>query len=462
MPGGRPGPLIQFLRRVAAPPTGGEQSDGLLLERFARERDPAAFAALVRRHGAMVLSVCKGVLHDSEDAEDAFQATFLVLVSKAGSVAKPESVASWLHGVASRLAMRAKADRARRGRHERRNPRPAAAGPEDDPVWRDLRPVLHEEIERLPVRYRTPFVLCYLEGLSNEEAARHLRCPKGTVQSNLSRARERLRARLTRRGVTLVGGLAALALAPDAAATVPAELAAAVSRSAASLALGQAVTAGALPAGVAALVKGASGAVLPLGRGLAAAVLLAVSLAGTGMGIALARTVAHQPAGRVTVPAPPAAPAAPRRERVGTDRATSPGTGADRRAEKSAGLRGEWVCTYASRNDEPLDAERARRLRLTISPDRYRGHTADGPIAGAVAEAVLIEGPYRVDTTATPGTIDVTLDRGPAAGTTARGIYRLEGDTLTLCYALGGSRPAEFRSPRGARIVLTVWKREKR
>src|SRR5262245_33718749 len=146
MPIGRPGPLIQFLRRIAAPAGSGERADGDLLDRFIRERDEDAFAAIVRRHGAMVLTVCRGVLGDVAEAEDAFQATFLVLVRRAGSVAKPQSLSSWLHGVAYRVAARARVDRARRRRCEREAPPMSAEERPSDLVWRDLRPILHEEI----------------------------------------------------------------------------------------------------------------------------------------------------------------------------------------------------------------------------------------------------------------------------------------------------------------------------
>jgi RNA polymerase sigma factor (sigma-70 family) len=181
----------------------GGLSDGALLQRFVAQHDEAAFEVLVWRHGAMVLGVCERVLHGGSDAEDAFQATFLGLAREATAIGKGEAVAGWLYRVAYRTALKGKAGAARRKRHESRFPLAAAAGPSDDLVWQDLRPILDDEVNRLPEKYRQPFVLCYLEGKSNTEAARQLGCPPGTIATRLTWARERLRSRLTHRGVAL-------------------------------------------------------------------------------------------------------------------------------------------------------------------------------------------------------------------------------------------------------------------
>jgi RNA polymerase sigma factor (sigma-70 family) len=147
-----------------------------LLHRFVRTRDETAFAALVKRHAALVWKVCRGILHSQHDAEDAFQATFLVLARKAGSIAQPHLLGPWLHGVAYRVAQRVRTQAARRRHHERQTPMPLpATSPEID--WRELGPILEEEIHRLPEKYRVPFVLCHLEGQTNEQAAAG--CPKG-------------------------------------------------------------------------------------------------------------------------------------------------------------------------------------------------------------------------------------------------------------------------------------------
>src|SRR5262249_20611485 len=150
-------------------------------------------------------------------AEDAFQDTLLVLVRKARSIGKPQSVSSWLHGVAHRVSLKARAALSRRRVQERQVPPMPNPEADTETLWRDLRPVLHEEVGRLPPRYREPFVLCYLEGKTNEEAAAILGWPKGTVLSSLARARERLRDRLTRRGLTLSAAALATLLAEKAA-----------------------------------------------------------------------------------------------------------------------------------------------------------------------------------------------------------------------------------------------------
>jgi HlyD family secretion protein len=190
-----------------------ELTDGQLLERFAsdaRESAELAFAVLIERHGAMVLRVCQGVLMDPHDTQDAFQATFLVLVQKARALWVRDSLGPWLHQVAYRTAMCARLTAARRRRHER-----CAAG-----MFQEIRvepneersQVLHEEISRLPGRFQAPVVLCDLEGRTHEQAARHLKWPIGTVKSRLSRARERLRANLIRRGLAPNAGLLVTAL----------------------------------------------------------------------------------------------------------------------------------------------------------------------------------------------------------------------------------------------------------
>lgn len=171
-----------------------------LLERFVTGNDEAAFRRLIDRHGPMVLGVCRSVLGARHDAEDAFQCTFLALVQNAGKIRNRDSLGPWLHRVALRIARRARARAGKRRDRERRGSRS-----ETEPA-RDLsdlvsRPLIHEELNRLPERYRLPLVLCYLEGKTNEEAAAQLRCPVGTVKGRLWRARNRLRDRLCRRGL---------------------------------------------------------------------------------------------------------------------------------------------------------------------------------------------------------------------------------------------------------------------
>jgi RNA polymerase sigma factor (sigma-70 family) len=193
--------LTAVIGRLASAQARSRAPDRHLLERFIAHRDEAAFAALVRRHGAMVLAVARNVLHHHQDAEDVFQATFLLLARKAGSVRKRGSAGSWLHGVAYRLALKARSAAAARHRLESRAPARAPEGAADDLTWRELSRTLHEELEQLPAKYRAPLVLCYLEGLTQDQAAEHLGLPKGTLRGRLERGRLLLRGRLSCRGL---------------------------------------------------------------------------------------------------------------------------------------------------------------------------------------------------------------------------------------------------------------------
>ncbi len=210
---GKGGAVVRQLRTLFKLGTIRDLTDGQLLEVFATERGEAAevaFAALVERHGPMVLRVCRGVLNNRHDSQDAFQATFLVLVKKARGLWVRDSLGPWLHQVALRTASCARSAAARRERHERRAAELRKEG--FTVVDDDLGSVLHEEIDRLPDRFRAPVVLCDLEGISHEQAARHLGWPIGTVKSRHSRGRERLRHRLVRRGLAPDVGLMAAAL----------------------------------------------------------------------------------------------------------------------------------------------------------------------------------------------------------------------------------------------------------
>jgi RNA polymerase sigma factor (sigma-70 family) len=284
MAGGHAKDLFRLIRNIVGPDQGGDASDGQLLRRFADRRDEAAFAALVGRHGPLVLGVCCRLLTDPNDAEDAFQATFAVLARKACAVARPHRLANWLYGVARRTALEAKVRAARRRARERQaaDRTDAAAGPEAAADRADLRAVLDEEVDRLPERYRVPFVLCHLEGRTDAEAARLLGCPEGTVFSRLAWARQRLRSRLARRGLAPSAGpfaaLAGQAVSP----TVPAALAGRTVAAALSFAGGS--SSGPVAAGIASLAEGVLSHMFRRKVQFAAGLLLALSLAG-GAGV---------------------------------------------------------------------------------------------------------------------------------------------------------------------------------
>ncbi len=248
--------ILDPLRRLITRQHGSALSDAALLDNFVARRDEPSFEVLVWRHGAMVLAVCKRVLRDAHEAEDAFQATFLVFARKAASIGRGESVASWLYKVAYRIALRLRAAAARRAGSGAPTDEILAPEPAGGTDWYDLRLVLDDEIAQLPEKYRAPFVLCYLEGRTNEEAAEQLGCPKGTVLSRLSRGRERLRARLGRRGIALSATALALTLTQNAAsAAVPAALVSPTAAAAVPFAAGKTVV-GLVPAHVAALTEG--------------------------------------------------------------------------------------------------------------------------------------------------------------------------------------------------------------
>jgi RNA polymerase sigma factor (sigma-70 family) len=230
--------LCSHVHGLALTRNGGGPPDRELLERYLSAHDEAAFAALVQRHGGMVLGACRRLLHCEHDAEDAWQATFLVLACRGRSIRQRQSLAGWLHGVACRVARKLRVSQARRRAQGGEVPEvPARDGP-PDLSWQEAKAILDEEVERLPERYRAPVVLCYLEGQTRDDAARQLGWSLGTLRGRLERGRLRLRARLIRRGVTLSASLLAADLAAPAMAQVPPTLAVAAVRSAAGLTTG--------------------------------------------------------------------------------------------------------------------------------------------------------------------------------------------------------------------------------
>jgi RNA polymerase sigma factor (sigma-70 family) len=301
--------LMRHIQGLASGRAGLVQTDRQLLDDFATGRDDSAFANLVGRHGAMVLRVCRRVLGHEQDAEDAFQATFLVLARNAASIRRHEALASWLYGVAYRTALKAKRSAARRRSHEaqlREQTSPAAPGPS----WDDVLTVLHEEIQRLPDSLRAAFVLCVLDGKTMSAAAAELGVKQGTVAWRLARARQRLRKQLGRRGIELSAVLAALSLAQKAGrAAVPAALATATIRFGLSVAAGE-PAAGVIPAHVAALAAGVTRAMFLTKIKIATIVLVAAGLFAAGAGVRRNQTAAAQESKEAPVTAPAKTPAA--------------------------------------------------------------------------------------------------------------------------------------------------------
>jgi cytochrome c peroxidase len=277
-------PLLQLIRRLVEDESVRQLSDQHLLQQFSDHRDEAAFGTLLRRHGPMVLDVCRGVLNNEADAEDAFQATFLILARKATSIRKTDSVGSWLYGVAYRTALKARSHLTTQQKNDARAPARTIMEP-DDLTWREAQQVLHEELAGIAERYRVPLVACYLEGKTQDEAAAQLGLAKSTLKERLERGRSMLRARLVRRGL----GPAALLLATawpaaTASASLSATLASSTIKAASLYAAGQAAETGVISVKVAALTEGVlSSMLLTKSKGTAAVLLVVGSLLGVGL-----------------------------------------------------------------------------------------------------------------------------------------------------------------------------------
>ena len=298
MPGGRYGAVIRQLNCLFVGGTVAGMDDRLLLERFVACRDEAAFEALVARFGPMVLGICRRRLHDGHDVEDAFQATFLILVSKAATIRDRDNLGNWLYGVAYRVAARARANARRRrsrevaGAEEALAPQQPHAG-----EGHELAAVLDEELSRLPEKYRLPLVLCNFQGETYEEAARRLNCPIGTVRSRTAKARELMRSRLVRRGIAPTASVLSAALTPAATrAAIPPDLVEATT--AAARVVAEKATAGVVSASVVDLTRGVLRAMFFTKLRTVAVTVLAIVTTATGVGVVARQVAATPPPGQ--------------------------------------------------------------------------------------------------------------------------------------------------------------------
>src|SRR6266851_5694081 len=275
--------LLSHLRQVVADYTGHRLSDRELLRRFAMQQDQTAFTTLVHRHGPMVLRVAQGILHHHQDAEDVFQATFLILARKSASNRWQESVAQWLPRVAYHLALKTREAAWQRRAHEVRASREEPANPQSEMTLREAQSLLDQELNRLPEKYRSPLVLWHLEGRTQDETAQQLGWSKATTRRRLEQGRNLLRMRLLRRGFTLGGAMTTLVMAPNLApAVVPMPLVATTIKAALGLAQGKSL-AGTVSAQVAQFVH--QGAALGTKLRATIVLLLGLTLTAAGAGV---------------------------------------------------------------------------------------------------------------------------------------------------------------------------------
>jgi RNA polymerase sigma factor (sigma-70 family) len=418
---------LRQIQRVFGEGTAIGLSDAQLLERFAGDRDEAAFEALVARHGPMVLGACRGVLHNPHDAEDAFQATFLVLARQARSLWVKGSLASWLYQIAVRIAVQARADAERRRRLE--SQAADVRERQDDPAGRlepDLILMLYHEIDRLPEKYRAPVILCHLEELTHEAAAQMLRCPIGTVHGRLSRARDLLRRRLSRRGVALPAGLAACGLSGGSslAAAVPDPLRYATLRAALNLAAGQGISTAVGSTSAGALLAATLRTMTLSTLKTAAATILFIGLA-VGAWLSIGRSPAVM-LGTADEPARP---------RPETVKQPPPRTDAE-------AIQGTWVVTTIEQvSHQSTEDEKAYfktgQCTITITADQLT-FDVDKSRSG-----------YRLVPTTTPKRMLFTMTDDPRGLVVAIAIYELEGDNLKICLGRKGEFALLPQAPHG-------------
>lgn len=408
------GDLVWYVRRAAQADRADERTDPELLEQLIRRNEGAAFAELMRRHGPMVLGVCRRVLGNAHDAEDAFQATFLVLVRRAASIVPRAQVGSFLYGVAYRTALHARALAARRRGKERQVSRGIDQPAAGDDGCADLIPVLDEELNRLPEKYRAPILLCHLEGKSRKEAARQLGVPEGTLSSRLATARKILARRLAQRGLSAPAAVFLAILSRETAkAAVPAALAITTSRAASHLAAGKAVAACGVSAATAALTEGVCKAMLlnRLKRYVILSALVAL--------LALGGPVLGRRAGAL----PPAEP--------------EPAAG-PRPARPRPALRGTWkmIAYEVAGLKVAPEAFRAEDVRLIFQPD----NRVRISVRGKVDPGIEPHGTYTLDPTTDPKQIDLTFTvPGGENKIHLRGIYSQQDDRMRAVFAFPGS-----------------------
>ena len=431
MPGSPLSSVLPHLRRALGGQGDCERApltDGQLLESFVSHGEAMGLQVLVRRHGPMVWGVCRRILRNHHDIEDAFQATFLVLVRKAASIAPREMVGNWLYGVAQHTALRARATAAKRRLRQRQpaeTPEPTIM---DKDLGNDLAPLLDQELRQLPDKYRVIVVLCDLEGLSRKQAALQLGLPEGTVASRLARARSILAKRLGKHGLAVSGGALGLVFARSAAAQqVPITVLSATIRIVTQVAAGKAAAA-AIPATVAALTEGVIQTMLITKLRTALTMVLAGLLL-SGAIVVICQVEAN----------PPEVLAVQKQKPAPTEQ------------EK---LQGTWEVVVLVKDGEKMLPADDLKGRIVVEGDKLRFIlTPKGKDDFTRMSAAI-----KLDPSKSPKTIDATV----AKGEVALGIYEVEGDNLKLCLTdPGEERPSGFKADKGDGSVLLLLKRAK-
>jgi RNA polymerase sigma factor (sigma-70 family) len=404
-------------------------SDAELLERFVTNQDEAAFAALMARHGPMVYGVCRRLLRHAQDAEDAFQATFLILVRKAASIGKRELLANWLYGVALRVAHRARLAAQKRQTREAADMERIATATHESPKALELSASLEEEVQRLPAKYRDPVVLYYLQGRTNEEIAGELRCPVNTIKTRLSRAREMLRKRLTRRGLALSAGAIVTALSPEAlTASVPPALIDSTVKAAICFAAGDTVAGGVVSAPAAALTKGELHTMFVTKMKTLAVLVLALAMIVGGVGAFAYHRLATEP---------------DRKEKSKSD---------------NDAIQGNWevVSLTSGKEGDTREAEALKNATWVFEKEKL--------LVKIKKEDKTLDISYKLDPEKNPKTIDFKLKAEAARERNIEGIYELKGDDLTICIPSGrdNPRPTELEVKEGSERSLVVLKRVKK
>jgi RNA polymerase sigma factor (sigma-70 family) len=431
--------LVRDLRVAALAGVERGNPDGHLLESFVSRRDAAALGVLVRRHAPMVWGVCRRLLGHEQDAEDAFQATFLVLVRKAASVVPRERVGNWLYGVAYRTALKARTTRARRRGREMTAvvERPST----ESEIWHDLRPVLDQELSRLPEKYRAAVVLCDLEGKSRAEAACELGIPEGTLSSRLGRGRAILAKRLAGRGVGLTGCLLGAILSENAAsAAVPTQVVFAAVKAASHFATGQASPAGASTAATTFLVKGVLNAMLFSKVKAVAGILLAVGLIAVVAGHCFPRAAAGQPFDDQRTP---------KAARATAEQGRGP-------REKLDGVWKVFSIQDTDKNTVEFDPILSHACGIQ-APVRAARFTFRGETFVLKTGPVSLEGRYAFDKTAPHRIVlSIVVELGDGTGLVGiPAVYSLDRDSLTiLCSQIPPSQIAGLAGKAGVRYTL--------